>query len=168
MAIIVSDSSVIIDLTKVRLVESAFRLPHDFYIPDVMFADELISLGDYTRQNLLAAGLQIGELDSAGVQLALSFPQRYSRLSTNDCFALALAETTGSVLLTGDRKLTDAAGDRGLESHGLIWLCDEMNDHGTVDRATLRQALEELDRDPLVRLPRTELRRRIRGLGGNR
>ncbi len=168
MAVIVSDSSVIIDLTKVQLIENAFNLPYEFYIPDVMFADELVSLGSYSPQDLLDAGLRIGELDSHGVALALTYPRTYSHLSTNDCFALALAETTGSVLLTGDRKLTQAAKNRGIESHGLIWLCDEMNDHGTVDRFTLCRALQELDRDPLVRLPSTELRHRIRKLGGHR
>ena len=49
MLVIVSDSSVLIDLAKARLIESALALPYEFLVPDVMFADELLDLGSYTR-----------------------------------------------------------------------------------------------------------------------
>ena len=53
MLVIVSDSSVLIDLAKARLIESALGLPYEFVVPDVMFADELLDLGSYTREDLL-------------------------------------------------------------------------------------------------------------------
>ena len=38
----ISDSSVLIDLAKAKLIESTLALPYEFVIPDVIFADELI------------------------------------------------------------------------------------------------------------------------------
>ena len=89
LQIVISDSSVIIDLAKAGLVEAAFALPYDFRIPDVMFEDELIDLGDYDREDLLNAGLTKSTLDGSGVELAFKFGETYLSLSTNDQFALA-------------------------------------------------------------------------------
>ena len=106
MPVIVSDSSVLIDIATVQLIERALALP------DVMFADELLDLGSYTRDGLLEAGLKIGGLDGDGVLAAFGYAERYRALSSNDAFALALAKTADSVLLTGDRTLRRAAVGR--------------------------------------------------------
>lgn len=42
MRVVISDSSVLIDLAKAKLIESTLALPYEFVIPDVIFADELI------------------------------------------------------------------------------------------------------------------------------
>ena len=55
MKVIVSDTSVIIDLSKVRLIEPAFALPYEFVVPNVMFEDEFLDLGNYERNDLLAS-----------------------------------------------------------------------------------------------------------------
>ncbi len=52
MLVVVSDSSVIIDLAKMCLIESAFRLPYEFLIPDVRFEDELLDLATYSGISL--------------------------------------------------------------------------------------------------------------------
>jgi len=162
--LVVSDSSVIIDLAKVRLIEGALRLPYDFLIPDVMFADELIDLGSYRRASLRKFGLRIGELDGDGVGLAFQYVTEYHHLSENDCFALALAKIQAATLLAGDAKLRQAAIAESVDVHGLLWLCDRMKEHGTVTRKVLYDALVSLAKDPLVRLPRAELKKRISGL----
>lgn len=43
MRIIINDSSALIDLAKTWLLESLLRLPYRFVIPDVLYADELIT-----------------------------------------------------------------------------------------------------------------------------
>ena len=90
--------------------------------------------------------------------------ERYSskRLSTNDQFALALAKKTEeSIRLTGDKALRNAATSLAVEARGLLWLCDEIEEHQTVEAKRLCEALVALDEDELVRLPRAELRKRI-------
>ena len=164
MQIVISDSSVIIDLAKAGLIEAAFALPYDFRIPDVMFEDELIDLGDYVRDDLLNAGLTKSTLDGSGVELAIQYGETYLALSTNDQFALALAKIEAAILLTGDRRLYNAAKNQGLEAYGLLWLIDELITQDDLQRKALRDALQILDDDPHVGLPSSELQRRIRGL----
>ncbi len=161
MLVIVSDSSVLIDLVKARLIENAFALPYEFVVPDVMFADELLDLGTYTHKHLRKAGLQVGGMDSAGLVVTFEYAKRYLRLSNNDCFALALAKTGDNTLLTSDHALRRAAAEENVEVHGHLWLVDEMEHHGLVTPARLLEILEEWEADPLVWLPLVELQKRI-------
>lgn len=162
MKVIVSDTSVIIDLSKVRLIEPAFALPYEFVVPNVMFEDEFLDLGDYKRDDLLASGLSVSILSGSVVATAVEYGVAFKKLSINDQFALALAKTTDeSILPTGDKALRNAAKSQAVEAKGLLWLCDQMEEHGTVVARRLREALVALDEDELVRLPRGELRKRI-------
>ena len=164
MEIIVSDSSVIIDLAKVGLIENMGALPYLFTIPDVLFEDELINLGDYHRNDLLRAGFKIGELSGAEVETAFSYPARYPALTVNDCFALALSTTTASILLTGDKTLRVAAKEQGVEVHGQLWVCDQINEHETAEASTLYEALRQWSEDPLVWVPGKPLHQRMERL----
>jgi predicted nucleic acid-binding protein len=159
--VVVSDSSVLIDLAKARLFEPAFALPYRFVIPDVMFADELLDLGSYTREDALAMGVRVARLDGDGVNTALGYAQRYVALSSNDAFALALASVNSWMLLAGDGALRRAAGAENVQVHGHLWLVDEMRRHGTVPRTRLLRVLEAWRDDPLVWLPGEELVTRI-------
>ena len=164
MQVVISDSSVIIDLARAGLIEAAFALPYDFRIPDVMFDDELLYLGDYSRDDLIKAGLTKSTLDGSGVEMALRFGKRYLALSTNDRFALALARIESAALLSGDHKLCDAAEQENLTTLDLLWLIDELIAQGTLGNSVLREALDILTDDPHVGLPKSELQRRIRAL----
>ena len=164
MQVIVSDSSALIDLAKAELMAAVISLPYEFRVPDVLLNDELIDLGSYRVRDLLKAGLTVGHLDGDGVARVMAFSVRYPALSTNDCFALALAQIEGDALLTGDQNLRKAAQLEHVVVHGVLWLCDLLLEHGAVSKATLRIVLEEWDADPLVWLPRDELQSRIRML----
>ena len=93
---------------------------------------------------------------------AVEYGVAFKKLSINDQFALALAKTTDeSILLTGDKALRNAAKSQAVEVKGLLWLCDQMEEHGTVAARRLGEALVALDEDEFVRLPGVELRKRI-------
>lgn len=165
MRIIVNDSSALIDLAKTRLLENLLRLPYRFVIPDVLYADELITLHHYRREQLLDIGFVLGELDGPQVGKASEYGHRYPTLSLNDCFALVMAETTpDAVLLTGDRRFRRVAEQHRVETHGILWILDQLLERGAVDPAILRDALQSLVRDPTVRLPAKEVERRIHAL----
>jgi hypothetical protein len=51
--ILVSDSSVLIEFSKRGLLEEMFRLPLEFVVPDLLFEEELIDLGQYSRDDLV-------------------------------------------------------------------------------------------------------------------
>ena len=165
MRIIINDSSALIDLAKTRLLENLLQLPYRFVIPDVLYADELITLHHYRREQLLDIGFVLGELDGPQVGKASAYSQQYPQLSLNDCFALVMAETTAdAVLLTGDQRLRRVAEQLGVAVHGILWILDQAYEQGAVEAATLHSALLVLSSDPLIRLPGKELQRRMQNL----
>ena len=165
MRIIINDSSALIDLAKTRLLENLLRLPYRFVIPDVLYADELINLRHYPREQLLDIGFVMGELDGVQVGKASAYSQQHPQLSLNDCFALVMAETTeNAVLLTGDQRLRRVAEQQSVAVHGILWILDQAYEQGAVDAANLHAALLVLANDPLTRLPAKELQRRMQDL----
>ncbi|WP_096704077.1 hypothetical protein [Magnetospirillum sp. 15-1] len=165
--IVISDSSVLMDLAKTGLVEAALLLPFEFVIPDVMVAEELLDLGSYTADQLLALGFKEGALDGKGVTTAFAYTSEFrAELSRQDCFALTLAEVRQCILMTGDRRLRRVAESKSIEVHGLIWLIDLMIEHAVVSKEAMLAGLERLASDPKIRLPRKLLNERLQTLRG--
>lgn len=158
LKIVVSDSSVIMDLAKVRLIEPVLKLPFEFMIPDVILAQELLDLGSYTAAMLLELGFVQGELDGSESRLARNYFATHRRLSLNDCFAWRLAEVHQAILMTGDANLRALATAARIEVHGLLWAVEMMFKHRTTTEPVLTKALDHLGNDPLVRLPQDETR----------
>ena len=99
MRVIVSDSSIIIDLAKGELIEPALALPFEFVIPDALFENELINLGRYRRDDLPDLGLNIQELSPDELSRAIGYRSHYRALTTEDCFALTIAKATQDAML---------------------------------------------------------------------
>lgn len=159
LKIVVSNSSVLMDLAKVRLIEAAIALPFEFVIPDVMIAGELLDLGSYTAADLVRLGFKEGRLDGSATRQASDYFRQYRRhLSLNDCFAWRLAEMHQGILMTGDGNLRKLAAEAGVEVHGTLWAIELMATHATCPAGALITALDQLDADGLVRLPRATLR----------
>jgi predicted nucleic acid-binding protein len=161
MRVIVSDSSCIIDLGKSSLVRAVLQLPYIFVIPDVLFHDELLTFGPVGKEQLLALGLQVVELDPHGTSRAFEHFAQHQALAVHDCFALALAEQTEDcILLTGDSALRRIASGIGIEVHGVLWTIDELERASLATARQLYDALCLLEQDSLVFLPKDELRQR--------
>ena len=99
--VVVSDSSVLIDLERGSFFPAAFALRLEFCVPDLLYRREL---EPYGGDRLRAMGLRVLELDDIGVSQAVRYRQAVAALSLSDAFALALAHRTGSTLLTGDAR----------------------------------------------------------------
>lgn len=167
--IVVSDASVILDLAKTRLIESTLALSFDFVIPDVIFDQELLDLGTYSPADLVRLGFTIATLNSNGVAAAFAhYGRNRSRLSLNDCFALAQAEIQDCILMTGDGPLRLVAEKMKIEVHGLLWVASLISEHGTCPKDRLIAALQQLHDDPSRRLPRAALADLIHRLKNNR
>ena len=96
MKLLVSDSSVLIELSKRQLLARMFELHFPILrCRTLLFEEELIDLGVYSRQDLLGLGLQVEALDPDGVATAMSYQSRRPALSLVDSFALALANLRG-------------------------------------------------------------------------
>ena len=120
MQVLVSDTSVLVDLERGSLLEASFRLPFRFSVPDLLYERELKNWGG---EELIRLGLSVEELDGDGVQRALAYRQRAPALSLPDCFALALAQTRSWVLLSGDsalRQIKELARHRRISVNKLM------------------------------------------------
>jgi hypothetical protein len=159
MQVLVSDTSVLIDLERGKLLEAMFCLPFDFAVPDLLFKRELEPLNG---SKLLSQGLRVEELDGDGMGKALTYRQQEQALSLPDAFALALADINGWVLLTGDGLLRQLAHTELVTCHGVLWVLDQLYTHGSASPEELYQGLKLISRHPRCRLPKKEVERRLR------
>ena len=157
--LLVSDSSVLIDLERGGLLEALFRLSFEIGVPDVMFEREIKTS---PGPDLLALGLQVLQLDGDGVALAQSYRLAERRLSLPDAFALALAKIGGHLLLAGDSSLRTLAESEGVQVHGALWVLDEIEEAGIASPDDLHRALSQIAAHPRCRLPSEEVSRRLR------
>lgn len=155
--VLVSDTSVLIDLQRGNLLETALRLPYDFAVPDLLFERELRTWDDLD----LREHLVILSLAGEGVSLAAGFRRADARLSLPDAFALALAKIGGYTLLAGDAALRAMAEVESVDCHGVLWILDELSAHGLTTQRTLHASLTSISQHPRCRLPRSEVRRRL-------
>lgn len=156
--ILVSDTSVLIDLERGGLLEAIFALPHEFAVPDVLYDREM--QGAWGEQ-LVALGLRVEEVTEAGVGNALRYRQQRTALSVPDSFALALAKEREWLLLTGDGQLRDLAAGENVECHGVLWLLDMMEEAEIPGIQPLHDGLTALAAHPRCRLPAREITIRL-------
>ena len=158
MPVLVSDTSVLIDLERANLLEEMFLLPFEFAVPDLLYGRELAGeLGD----RLMPLGLRIEELTPVELRRATAVNRQHSRLSVPDTFAFAIAEARGWGLLTGDGTLRELAIAEQIDMHGVLWLFDQLADGNHVALARLHRGLSSLFAHPRCRLPANEVRHRL-------
>ena len=166
MRIVVSDSSCLIDLRKVSLLDAFLRLPYELLIPNTLFEEELLKFTAAEKKALVRGGLKVVDLPGNRVLRAREIARAMPQLSIHDGFAFALAESChGCILLTGDGALRALATERNMEVHGVLWVIDELHRHAMNTAENLLTALQLLADDPTVRLPHRELAAYIKRYG---
>jgi len=155
MTVLVSDTSVLIDLERGDLLDASFSLEHEFAVPDVLYHQEL--QGD----RLIEMGLRVEEVSQTGVVKAVRYRSGRPTLSVPDSFSLALAKERRWTLLTGDRDLRELAEAESVECHGVLWLLDRMEEAGIPSIGCLLAGLRRISSHPRCRLPRREITIRL-------
>lgn len=165
MAVVISDANVLIDLDEAELLPAFFSLPDRFAVPDVLFYEELAD----QHPSLPEMGLLLLSLSGDSVLESVRLVGLYAKPSRIDLLALALAKQEGSPLVTGDRRLREAANAEGVTVHGTLWVMERLVSAGrvTVEEAEsayrrMREAGSRLPWDE-VEAQLTEWRRRERG-----
>ena len=158
--VLISDTSILVDLERGNLLEAAFRLQVDFAVPDLLFEQEL---KDTNGPELCDLGLLIQELDGQGVTRAFGYRDAEPLLSLADAFALSLAKEHDTTLLTGDAALRKLAEQETVDCHGLLWLLDRMFEaDGIVLPEQLVKGLTEIMAHERCRLPKKEVLVRLK------
>jgi predicted nucleic acid-binding protein len=174
--IVVSDTSVLIDLERGRFREAVFSLSLELAVPDLLYERELKAHGG---ERLRELGLRVEALGAKETAKAVQYWRRNPVLSLPDCFALALAVEEGWMLLTGDGALRDLARTESVDCHGVLWVLDQLLYEKVVAPRLLKKGLEAIAAHPRCRLPRREMNARLeryaallgkrnRGAEGNR
>lgn len=168
MQLLISDANILIDMEAGALMETLFRLPMRFGIPDVLYYEEI----EPGTPGLEALGLQVMEISGEFVRYAERLPSQYNHTlpakhgakpSHNDYLALALAKQESCTLLTGDANLRSVARQEQVVVMGTIGLLCIMveNQQLTVDESLA--ALNKMQ-EALRRLPWTEAQKRLEAL----
>ncbi len=165
MTVLVSDSSVLIEFSKRLVLEEMFALEFQFAVPDLLFHEELLDLGQYSRLDLQTFGLMIESLDSEGMRAALAYQSKRPALSLVDSFSLALASNRGWALLTEDRAMQGVAQSEGVAHKDALWVVDRVYSAGVLSTAQVITVLAAMRSDPRCPVPRRLLTFRIRQLG---
>lgn len=155
--VLVSDTSVLVDLQRGGVLEIALRLPYDFAVPDLLFEREL----RMWNGPALEGRIRVLGLEAEGVEIADHYRRADTRLSLPDAFALALAKQGGHTLLAGDASLRAMAESERVECHGVLWVLDEIARCGLAPLSALHAALTAISEHPRCRLPRNEIRKRL-------
>jgi predicted nucleic acid-binding protein len=158
MRILVSDTSVLIDLERAQLLEATFALSWEFAVPDLLYKRELRS---HNGPELMRLGLRVESLDGDGVQTALEYQARVPALSLADSFALALAKVNNWTLLAGDGELRKLAASEAVDYHGVLWMFDQLLTQQAVAAEMLHRSLTTVASHPRCRLPVREVRERL-------
>jgi hypothetical protein len=158
MKILVSDTSVLIDLERGGLLDSCFKLPFEFAVPDLLYTRELAEFGGPA---LVARGMLVQELTGDEVTTAQTVRGNHPKLSLPDAFAYALASVRGWTLLTGDGELRALAEVEGVEFYGVLWVLDQLFDNDVTEAAVIVSGLETIAAHPRCRLPRAEIQSRL-------
>lgn len=144
----ISDANILIDIEVGGLIAPMFSLGYQFFVPDVIYWEELAE----QHAHWLDMGLQIQSLSAEGVARVQILSQKYQRPSRNDLFALALAEQAQCPLLTGDAALRSAAEAEHIEVKGTVWLVAEMLGKKCITPTVARAAFDRM-REGGRRLP---------------
>lgn len=158
MPVLVSDTSVIIDLDRGALIEDLFRLPYQFAVPDLLYRRELEK---QMGQRLITLGLRVENLSPDEVRRAAGLQRDRRQLSAPDTFAFAIAEARGWPLLAGDGGIRSLASDMRVECHGVLWVCDQFEGGQHVPVARLHAGLTRISTHRRCRLPAAEVRVRL-------
>ena len=167
MRVLVSDASVLLELSKWSFLEAIFDLPFEFAVPDVLYEDELLDLHGLTREDLVRLGLRVEPLDPDGVEQALGYQSRRPQLSLHDCFAIALSARNDWPLLSSDKRMRQTAEEESIEVLGVFWVIDQLEAEGIVPAEMLAEALAGMQDDPRTYLPASEIRKRLKRLRGS-
>lgn len=158
MAVLVSDTSVLIDLDRGALLELAFQGPEPLAVPDLLYERELANEnGPYLQQ----LGLGIVSLVPEELAFAQAAFNASAQLSLPDCFAMSFARRDGHILLTGDGPLRKAATQSGIRCHGLLWFLDLLVKNQPRTVRLIRSGLEAIASSRRCRLPPIEVALRL-------
>ena len=140
-----------------------FRLPYRYIMNGDAIDDEFLNPTSF-KETLLNLGLQKVELDTEEFFLSTTFVLKYNKLSRHDASALAIAKKRRITLLTGDKRLRDAAKKEGVNVIGTLGLLDRLYTNDYIEEEEYDECLRAFKKHngAQIRLPEAEIERRLK------
>ncbi len=121
--VVVNDTSILIDLIKLGLLEVFVHSKFELWIPDFV-NNEITGQKDEFEKHIKY--FHIYEFTSEEVFELYVKHANNPELSLVDISVLHVAEKKGVVLCTSDNALRKKAQNFGVDAHGLLWILEEM------------------------------------------
>jgi predicted nucleic acid-binding protein len=162
--IVIQDASVLIDMADCDLLDVWFGLGFDLRTTSLVWREvsrknQKIKLKRYVDNGRFS-------VESVGAQALTEIVQLQavlsSRVTLEDVSALFFADKLESILLTGDKRLRQHAEERGIETHGLLWVFDILVARGALLPGVASDRMEKLIERGTSRLPLNECELRIK------
>lgn len=162
MEYISSDTNVWIDFQAINKLYLPFKLQYNYIMNEDAIEDELLNPKGL-KQQLLNYGLKKVELDIEELFLAESLLSKYKPLSRYDAIALSIAKHRKITLLTGDKRLRNAAKKEGVPIIGTLGILDKLFEQKLIDDEEYIKCLLAFKKlnGKIVRLPSNEIEQRI-------
>lgn len=138
--ILIADTSILIDIDKICLLSELFHLPYSIKVTDFV-QNECLSLDVKLMED---SGLIVGNLSGELVEKIHAIRQKHTCVSIADISALVLAQHEKAILLTGDKSLRKLSKEREIETHGILWLFDQMVENKILSHESACQLLRQL------------------------
>jgi predicted nucleic acid-binding protein len=160
MEIIINDANILIDLLKIDLIDSFFKLPYEMHSIDQVLNEvkekNASKLKGYIEKNsLIVKAFNFDELI-----IISELSTKYRSLSFPDCSCLYYAKTIQSTLLTGDGKLRKVAQKKLISVKGILWVFDVLVQKNIIPYSIAFDKLSLL-KEINQRLPRNEVQSRL-------
>lgn len=163
MDIVINDTNIFLDLYDVDLLDTFFQLPVQVHTVDFVVDEIKRPAQQSVIQDLINRGvLVVKDYSSASLVNLYQFNiDCGGNLTLTDStviyYALSIA---GCRILTGDRQLRNRAEERGITVSGILYVFDQLVEHGLIPPSEAAKKLEYLFRiNP--RLPKREMEIRI-------
>jgi len=163
MKLLIADTCILIDLYNGDLLDKIKQLPYELGIPDAILSDAFsdeAELREPGAEEIISAGFEIYSLESEEILEVYRLNGVYTHPSVIDIFGLVLAKKHEATLLTGDKKLREAAQKEGVEFKGILWVLDVLIEHSIIDMETGTSNLQEII-DKGAYLPKAECQKRF-------
>ena len=163
MEIIINDTNVFLDLYDVGLLETFFQLPVTVHTIDLV-VNEIIRPAEQKAIQALIGNGQLLVKEYSAQDLNDRFMVNVAcggNLTLTDSTVIYYAKSLPECrILTGDRQLRNRAEQRGIKVSGILYVFDQLVEHGLLSHEEAAKRLSALFRIN-TRLPKGEIEARI-------
>lgn len=166
MDYISSDTNVWTDFDVIGKLELPFKLQYTYLMDEDAAEEELLAPPNLGKR-LVELGLKKVSLSEEEFYLVEELNEKYRKLSTYDCAALAIAKIRGITLMSGDGSLRKAAVKESVSVIGTIGILDELYANRIIATEEYRACFKNLkdNNGGKIRLPMSELENRLNRIG---